>query len=279
MNASTADPQGSAVVRPGPHASPVEVDPPPPGMVRIRLVIAYDGGDFRGMAENDGVRSVGGTLRAVLEGALGHEVAIATAGRTDAGVHAWGQVVSFDADADRADPARLARVVNRHCAPALVVRDADIAAPDFDARFSARTRRYRYTVLNRVVPDPFLAPTTWWVPEPLDLNALRLACDPIVGGHDFTSFCRRPKGRPEATLFRRVFDARWVPLDDGLLRFDIEAGAFCHQMVRSLVGTIVDMGRGRRRAGEMTGILQARDRSAAGTVAPPHGLCLWDVMY
>jgi tRNA pseudouridine38-40 synthase len=247
--------------------------------VRIRMVLAYDGAEFRGMAQNAGVRTVAGTLGEVLAGAVGHDVALSVAGRTDAGVHAWGQVVSFDAAEGRADPGRLARVVNRHCAPALVVREADTAPPDFDARFSARTRRYRYTVLNRPVPDPFLAATSWWVPEALDLNALRLACDPILGGHDFSSFCRRPQGRPEATLFRRVFDARWVQLGDGLLRFDIEAGAFCHQMVRSLTGTIIDMGRGRRRAGEMAGILRAGDRSAAGTVAPPHGLCLWDVLY
>jgi tRNA pseudouridine38-40 synthase len=243
------------------------------------MVLAYDGGDFRGMAENEGVRTVAGVLREVLESALGHKVVLAMAGRTDAGVHAWGQVVSFDADHARADPDRLAREVNRHCAPALVARRAEVAAPEFDARFSARTRRYRYTVLNRPVPDPFLAATSWWVPEPLDLNALRLGCDPILGGHDFSSFCRRPQGRPEVTLFRRVFDARWVPLEEGLLRFDIEAGAFCHQMVRSITGTLVDMGRGRRRAGEMAGILRARDRAAAGTVAPPHGLCLWDVVY
>jgi tRNA pseudouridine38-40 synthase len=135
---------------------------------------------------------VAGEVRQALERALDHDVELSMAGRTDAGVHAWGQVVSFDADESRADPERLARLVNGRCVPAIVVREASLAADDFDARFSARGRHYRYTVLNRTVPDPFLAPTSWWVPEPLDLNALRLACDAIIGGHDFTSFCRRP---------------------------------------------------------------------------------------
>jgi len=245
----------------------------------MRLLVAYDGSRFRGMAENLGVTTVAGTLREALERVCGHQVELAVAGRTDAGVHAWGQVVSFDVDADRADPERIARSVTRQCGPALVVREAALAAPDFDARFSARARRYRYTVLNRPVPDPFLAATSWWVAEPLDLAALRLGCDSLVGSHDFSSFCRRPKSSTEVSLVRRVLDARWHDLGDGVLRFDIAATAFCHQMVRSITGTLVDMGRGRRRAGEMTGILRARDRHAAGTIAPPQGLCLWEVVY
>jgi len=248
--------------------------------MRIRFLLAYDGGRYRGMAENDGVTSVAGSVREVLEHAVGHDVVLSMAGRTDAGVHAWGQVVSFDVSVDRADPERLAREVNRKCVPGIVVRHAELAADDFDARFSARARRYRYTVLNRPVPDPFLAATTWWVPEPLDLNALRLGCDALIGLHDFSSFCRRPKGLPgEPNMMRRVLDARWHDLGDGVLRFDVDAKAFCHQMVRSVTGTMVDMARGRRRAGEMATILRARDRQLAGTTAPPQGLCLWEVVY
>ncbi len=279
MTHPSADLPGSADARPGPGRAPVAVAPPPGGRVRIRMVVAYDGGRFRGMAENAGVATVAGTLRDVLERCLGHEVTLAVAGRTDAGVHAWGQVVSFDADERRGDPERLAQAVNRQCAPALVVREAGRAEPDFDARFSARSRHYRYTVLSRPVPDPFLAATSWWVAHPLDLNALRLGCDALIGSHDFSSFCRRPKTAGEVSLVRRVLDARWHDLGEGLLRFDISATAFCHQMVRSITGTLVDMGRGRRRAGEMAGILRARDRHAAGTIAPPEGLCLWAVTY
>ncbi|MDP1807158.1 MAG: hypothetical protein Q8K72_18420, partial [Acidimicrobiales bacterium] len=120
---------------------------------------------------------------------------------------------------------------------------------------------------------------TWHVPEPLDIAALRLACDPLIGEHDFTSFCRVPRRIPDASLSRRVDDARWLDLGDGLLRFDIDASSFCQQMVRALVGTMVPMGMGKQRPGEMAGILRARDRSTANRVAPARGLCLWEVVY
>ena len=257
---------------------------PPPGQHRVRMTIAYRGGGFRGMAANEGVRTVAGTLVAALEPLLGAAPALSVAGRTDAGVHAWGQVVSFDvADAAPA-PDVLARAVNARCAPELVVRHAAPAPPTFDARFSARRRSYRYRVLNGAVPSPFLSDVALWVPRPLDLAALRLACDPVIGLHDFASFCRRPKGAEapgtdRRSLERRVLDARWSVVADDELRFEISANAFCHQMVRSLVGTMLEMGAGLRRPGEMAGILRGRDRGAAGQVAPPHGLCLWEVAY
>jgi tRNA pseudouridine38-40 synthase len=152
-------------------------------------------------------------------------------------------------------------------------------AADFDARHSATGRTYRYTVLNRPTPDPFLHATTWHVPAPLDLRAMTLACDPLIGSHDFSSFCRRPKVEPPVSLVRRVTDARWLELDDGLLRFEITANAFCHQMVRSIVGLLVDVGRGRARAGDVLGIIRAEDRQVAPNPAPPEGLCLWSVAY
>lgn len=242
-------------------------------------MVAYDGGGFHGMALNHGVRTVAGVLTEALERVLRHPVVLSVAGRTDKGVHAQGQVVSFATDTVP-DPVALVRSVNAMCAPAVVARHAALAADDFDARFSARSRTYRYTVLARPVPDPFLDRTAWWVPVPLDLAALRLACDPLIGLHDFSSFCRRPKGAgSEVSLERRVLDAAWHDLAGGVLRFDITATAFCHQMVRSIVGTLVEVGRGRRRAGEMMGILKARDRAAVTTIAPPHGLCLWSVAY
>jgi len=247
------------------------------------MTVAYDGSGYRGFAAQEGVRTVGGALSTVLGQALRHPVRLVCAGRTDAGVHAWGQVVSFDTPAEGFDPARLQRAVNAILAwvgrsqgrpgPAIVVRDVAPADPGFDAR------RYRYTVLNRSVPDPFLATTTWHVEEPLDLAALRLACDPVIGEHDFSSFCRRPRDDPEAALVRRVIEARWVDLGDGLLRFDVAASSFCQQMVRALTGTMVAMGMGKRRAGEMSGILRARSRAAAPQLAPARGLCLWQVDY
>jgi tRNA pseudouridine38-40 synthase len=247
--------------------------------VRARMVVAYDGSSFRGFAAQEGIPTVAGALAGALARALRHDVKLVVAGRTDAGVHAWGQVVSFDADADRFDPAQLQRSVNGMLAPSIVVRSVEAAHPDFDARRCAGSRKYRYTVLNREVPDPFLARTTWHVSAALSLPALRLSCDPVVGEHDFTSFCRFPRRQADASMVRRVVDARWLDLGDGLLRFDIESSSFCHQMVRSMVGTMVEMGMGRRAPGEMSGILRARDRSRAGHIAPPGGLCLWEVTY
>ena len=260
---------------------PVRVIPDPPalGRVRLRMEIAYDGARFRGVAENSGVNTVVGSVRAVLERAVSHELEISIAGRTDAGVHARAQVLSFDVVEAKADPAELARAVNRNLVPGIVAQSCAVVADDFDARFSATYRHYRYTVLNRLVPDPFLAPTTWWLGVALDLDEMNRACEPIIGGHDFSSFCRRPKTDAEYSMIRRVSSAGWQDLGDGILRFDIRANAFCQQMVRALVGTMIDMGRGHLRADDMESILAGRDRSRAGQVAPPQGLCLWEVGY
>ncbi|MDQ2725216.1 MAG: tRNA pseudouridine(38-40) synthase TruA [Actinomycetota bacterium] len=243
--------------------------------VGVRLLVSYLGTDFHGFAAQPGQITVGGALAAALERHLRHRVELTCAGRTDAGVHAWGQVVSFVARAD-VDMTGLARSLNRALRPSIVVREAELSPPGFNARRSATARRYRYTIVNRPVADPFWAATAWHVGRPLDLRAMRLGCDPLFGEHDFSSFCRRP---PTGSLVRVVRDACWEDVGEGLLRFEIEASSFCQQMVRSVVGTLVDMGQGRRRAGEMTGILRARDRAAAGQLAPPHGLCLWEVAY
>jgi tRNA pseudouridine38-40 synthase len=247
--------------------------------LRVRLTVAYDGSGFRGFAIQRDVPTVGGALRDALAKVLGHPIEITCAGRTDAGVHAWGQVVTFDAFGDDVDLELLQRSVNKMLGPKIAIRDATEVAPDFDARRSATGRRYRYTVLNRPVNDPFSAATAWHVETPLDLRSMQAACDPLIGEHDFQSFCRQPSGQPPGPLTRRVTQAAWVDLEDGRLRFDIEANAFCHQMVRSVVGLLVDVGIGKRRAGEVAGILRATSRSAAGQLAPPHGLCLWEVLY
>lgn len=218
-------------------------------------------------------------LNEALEKVVGAPVALTVAGRTDTGVHAWGQVVSFDVGDEDLDLAAVQRSVNSQLGPAVVVRVIAVAPPDFDARRSALSRRYRYTVLNLPVPDPFRWNTSWHVPEPLDLGALRLACDPILGEHDFSAFCRVPRGVESYTMVRRVTEARWDDLGDGIVRFQIEASSFCQQMVRALVGTMVPMGLGKRKAGEMASILRSRSRQVAGRVAPPHGLCLWAVTY
>ena len=252
------------------------------GTTRVRLLVAYDGAAYRGFWPNAGVATVGGALIVALEQVLNTPITLTCAGRTDAGVHAWGQVVTLDAPADRLDLGALQASINRLCGPTIVVREATEVDPGFDARSSAVSRTYRYTVLNRPFPDPFLRFTTWHVAEPLDLRAMVLACDPLIGSHDFSSFCRRPKvfeGQDPASLTRRVVDAHWAELDDDLLRFEVTANAFCHQMVRSIVGLLVDVGRGRRRAGDILGLIRAQDRTNIPAPAPPQGLCLWSVAY
>jgi tRNA pseudouridine38-40 synthase len=249
------------------------------GPAQVKLVVAYDGTDFSGFAAQPGqpgVRTVAGVLSQAIGKILRHDVQLACAGRTDAGVHAWGQVVSFPSEPGL-DPWRLQSAVTSMLGPEVVVREAELVEPGFDARHSARWRLYRYTILNRRVPDPFRDRFTWWVPEPLDLRALRLAADPFVGSHDFASFCRRgPQG---TTTVRTVSESRWVDEGDGVLRYEIRANAFCWQMVRSIVGTLVDVGAGKRRPGDIMAIMRAADREAAGPVAPPRGLCLWEVGY
>ena len=246
------------------------------------MVVAYRGTDFRGFAANDDVRTVMGDLRAAVAMVVRSPVELTGAGRTDAGVHAWGQVVSGDLPVTT-DLADLQRRVNKICAPDISVRSLEWTGPDFDARFSATSRRYRYHVWNDPAPNPLLADVSWHVRDGLDLPAMAAATAPLLGQHDFASFCRAPKrseGMAPASLVRIVLDAAWSRVDDTpVLRFEITGSAFCHQMVRSIVGTTVDVGLGRTDASTMESILEARSRDAAGRVAPPSGLVLWEVGY
>ena len=256
-----------------------DASPADAGPAQVKLVVAYDGTDFSGFAHQPNqahVRTVGGVLAQAIAKVLRHEVQLTCAGRTDAGVHAWGQVVSF-ASEPGLDPWRLQTAVSSMLGPEVVVRSADLVAPTFDARHSATWRQYRYTILNRAVPDPFRDRFTWWIPDPLDVRALRLAADPFIGAHDFASFCR--KGPEGSSTERRVMQSQWVDEGDGVLRYEIRGNAFCWQMVRAIVGTLAEVGTGKRKPGDVMAILRARERDAAGQLAPPRGLCLWDVGY
>lgn len=244
---------------------------------RLRLVVSYLGTGFHGFAPQAGLPTVASALAGALEKVLRHSVELTCAGRTDAGVHAWGQVVSLDA-AIGADLGRLQRSVNKMLAPSVVVREAAWAPESFDARRSALSRTYRYSISCSKWPVPFRAATTWHVGSPLDMRGMQAAADALLGEHDFSSFCHRPK-RPPCSMVRRVLAAEWSELGCQELRFEIRASSFCQQMVRSVVGFLVEVGAGRRKAGEVLAVLAAKDRSAAGRVAPPHGLCLWAVEY
>ncbi|MCU1395820.1 MAG: truA [Ilumatobacteraceae bacterium] len=257
----------------------------PVALRRVRLVVAYDGAGYAGFAINRDVVTVAGALTDAMSLVAGHPVLITGAGRTDAGVHAWGQVVSCDLPArTRLDD--LIRRVNSMCGPTVVIRSGEWAEGDFSARFSAEWRHYRYTVVNSTVPNPFLADRAWHVFRPLSLPAMQLACDPLIGENDFTSFCRMPDrvpGRPEPSMKRRVMLARWTDVGTvdvpDVLRFEIRANAFCHQMVRAIVALMIDVGRGKHHAGEIREIMRAKDRSLMPSLAPAKGLTLWEVGY
>lgn len=246
---------------------------------RVRLDIAYRGTPFRGSAPNPGVRTVLGVVAAAIERVCSEPVELTGAGRTDAGVHASAQVVTFDLVHPIA-PDDLAHRLNRICGPDIAVRAARIVADDFDARFSATWRQYRYQVWNGTAPHPLLHEVAWHVPSALDVATMHEAAQHMVGEHDFSSLCRRPDGDPAVSLVRIVHTAIWRRPNDGdLLWFEVRGSAFCQQMVRSMVGTCVDVGLGRMAADAIPAVLAARDRAAAGRVAPPHGLTLTGVGY
>jgi len=243
----------------------------------IRLDLAYDGTDFRGWARqrDPHIRTVEGTLGEVLSFVLREDVRLSVAGRTDAGVHARGQVASFPS-ASRLAPAQIQDAVNGALAPEVVVSRAREAPGGFDARFSASARTYRYAISTASVDDPFTARFTWHRPGALALAPMREAARRLVGEHDFASFCREPgPGRSTVRHVRRLSILR----SGDRLEVSVTANAFLHQMVRSLVGTLVAVGEGGIEPTEMRSILRARDRRSAGQLAPALGLTLERVTY
>ena len=240
--------------------------------------VAYDGGGFSGFMKNPEARTVEQALEMALSESLRHPVKLSCAGRTDRGVHARGQVIALDADASHFDAHALGRALNRRLGPEMAVDRIEEAPPTFDARLSCTGRSYRYHVLNRPVGDPLRRHVTWHIPGPLDLAAMNAAAAELIGLHDFTAFSKKNKSRPEEVFLRRVRHAEWVPKND-IVRFDITANAFTHQMVRSLVGMFVAIGLGRREIGEFGEVLRGLDRGVAPGPAPPDGLVLWEAHY
>jgi tRNA pseudouridine38-40 synthase len=248
---------------------------PAAGSRRLRVVVAYDGTDFSGWQRQPGMRTVQGCLEDGIRALLGEEVFVRGAGRTDAGVHADGQVASLTL-ASRIPPHGLLRGLNSLLPADVALLDVAEAAADFDARFSARGKIYRYTVWNHMVRSPRHARTAWHVRRTLDMAAIRQAAAALVGEHDFRAF--RASDCERRTTVRVV---RRLELDrqGAMLAIEIEATAFLKNMVRILVGTLVDLGRGQIAPEAITRMLATGDRAAGGITAPAQGLTLLRVIY
>ena len=248
--------------------------------MRVKARVAYLGVDFHGFAENPGVTSVAGEINKAITLVAGEPVSVTCAGRTDKGVHAVGQVVSFDIP-DHISLERLALSVNSQCGPSVLFTDLEIVDKNFDARFSAVSRTYSYRILNGRDLDPFISDRAWHISEELDVDLMQKASSYLIGEHDFSSFCKKPKLKSGDTvsLVRHVNSAEWNSISETDLFFEICASSFCHQMVRSIVGTLVDVGLGKIPCDDMPRIITLSDRQAAGRIAPPHGLTLLSVKY
>ena len=246
-------------------------------MPKIRMLLAYDGTSFRGWATQRGpsLRTVQGELTAHLSRVLLEPVKLAVAGRTDAGVHALGQVMSFST-ASSVTPGQLQRALNSVMSPEVVVHRASYAPETFDARFSATAREYRYVIRTAQVADVFSGRFEWHRPKALAIGPMRRAAQSLLGEHDFATFCRHPgTGKSTVRDLQRLTIARHGEVV--VLKF--KANAFLHQMVRALVGTLVMVGEGKFQPEDVGRMLAARSRIGTPNVAPARGLTLVRVEY
>jgi tRNA pseudouridine38-40 synthase len=238
------------------------------------LDIEYDGGGFRGWAAQPGLRTVQGELETGLGTVLREPVQLTVAGRTDTGVHALGQVASFETEAEL--PPDLARSLNGVGPDDIAVTKAEVVEDGFDARRDARSRSYRYRLETRRAPSPFERGRALWWPHRVDWEALDACAAALPGNHDFTAFT--PTQTDHVRFDRDITDATWTQEGD-ILSFRIEADAFMRSMVRALVGTQLEVASGRRSTENFRQLLAGAPRSAGGDTAPPHGLYLESVSY
>lgn len=247
-----------------------------PSSRRFRAVLAYDGTRYHGFQRQANAQP---TVQSAVEDALaaivGGPVGLLGAGRTDAGVHATGQVIAFDLSW-RHPAEALRNALNAHLPPDVAVWDVRQAAPGFHPRYDARRRRYDYRVLIAPVRDPLERLRAWHLTGPLDVAAMNAAAASLVGEHDFSTFGTPPQGD---NAIRQVIAAGWEGDPATELRFSIVANAYLTRMVRSIVGTLVQVGQGRMTPGEFQDILAARRRALSGAAAPPYGLYLVSVEY
>jgi tRNA pseudouridine38-40 synthase len=245
-------------------------------MRNIKLVIEYDGTNYHGWQ----VQPNGLTIQEVLQEKIAvmtrHPVHVAASGRTDAGVHAWGQVANF-LTASSIPLEGFLHGLNSLLPPDIVIQTVEEAPPEFHAQFSAKRKTYRYQIVNSKVPSAMYRRYAWFVRSPLELSAMQEACGGLLGRRDFSSF----QGADADTLdpVREVFKAEWARESPSLLAFVIQGNGFLKRMVRNLVGTLVEVGKGKMSGEEFGGILEARDRRRAGITAPPQGLFLVKVEY
>ncbi len=247
-------------------------------MPRFRLLIEYDGTPYAGWQRQDGPRSVQAAIEQAIGKFCGQAVSLRAAGRTDAGVHATAQVAHVDLDRNwPADTVRDAINAHLHVAgDTVAILAASLAAPDFDARFSATGRRYLYRILNRRAGPAIERNRVWWVPKHLDAEAMHAAARELVGRHDFTTF-RSAQCQADSPL--RTLDRLDVHRVGEIIEVRAAARSFLHNQVRSMVGSLKRVGEGAWTAGDIAGALAARDRAACGQVAPPDGLYLVGVDY
>jgi tRNA pseudouridine38-40 synthase len=246
--------------------------------MRVRAVVAYDGTDYGGFQSQANAPTVQAALEAALAQVTQETIAVLAAGRTDAGVHAVGQIIAFDT-AWRHRLGDLQRALNAVLPIDIAILEVEEAAADFHPRYDARSRHYRYSLYNAPVRRPLGRRHSLHVAAPLDVAMMQRAARSLVGEHDFATFGRPPQNRKRSGItVRRVLMAEWSG-EPPWLAFDIEANAFLYRMVRSIVGTLLQVGRGRMSLEGFAAALAACDRSLAGPTAPPHGLCLMEVKY
>jgi tRNA pseudouridine38-40 synthase len=245
--------------------------------MQLKLTVEYEGTAYRGWQVQPDGPTVQEVLERALTTALREPVRVRGAGRTDAGVHAAGQVAAVRVERVPADLERLRRSLNALTPADVAVREIAIADDAFDPRRHARSRVYEYRILNAPAPSPFWRRWAWHVPQRLDVAAMAAAAAALEGEHDFEAY-RAADSEPVRSTVRRVLDSR-VESDGALLVYRIEATAFLKHMVRNVVGTLAEVGRGERPPEAMAELIAGRDRTRAGATAPPHGLTLLAVRY
>jgi tRNA pseudouridine38-40 synthase len=243
--------------------------------MRIKIVVQYDGSNYSGWQLQSGQDSIQGRLEAVLARVFSEPIRVHGSGRTDAGVHALGQVAAFDIPRDF-DPDELNRAMNAMLPRDIVVLAAAAADANFDPRRDARSRVYEYRINTERWPSPFEYRYCWSVRDPLDVDRMHEAARQFVGEHDFASF--RTLGSDEKSTIRRVLMSEWTR-DANRMAYRVEATSFMRHMVRTMVATMIEIGRGRYAPEFVRELLDARDRALAPASAPPSGLFLIRVRY